>query len=174
MAASPGAVATAEVDPSAPVVGDQRVKFTVLKPAKFSILAMQSGETRVVYPTKAGREIGRAESGEVPAAAMFQHAEHENSLLSWGLRLVSALLMDLGLMMILRPFVIVADMLPWLGDLLGVGAAFASLVVATIFSTVIIAVAWFAVRPLLSVALVIAAIGGFVVSHKITAKKPAS
>lgn len=172
--ADPAAPAPAGADPAAPVIGDQRVKFTVLKPATFSILARQSGETLTVYPTKAGREIERVEPGDVPAAAMFQHAEHENTVLAWGLRLGGTLLMALGIGLILRPLATVADVLPFLGDLVGIGTTFAALVVAVITSAVVIAVAWFAVRPLLSVVLVVAAIGVFVVGKKIAGKKPAA
>lgn len=170
----PAAPAPAGADPAAPAVGDQRVKFTVLKPATFSILARQSGETLTAYPTKAGREIERVEAGDVPAVAMFQHAEHENTLLAWGLRLGGTILMALGIGLILRPLATVADVMPFLGDLVGIGTAFAAVVVAVIISAVVIAVAWFAVRPLLSVALVAAAIGAFVVGKKIAGKKPAT
>ena len=160
------------VDPTAPAIGDQRVKFTVLKPATFSVLARQTGQTLDAYPTKAGRAIQRVESGEIPADAMFQHAKSENTWLAWGLRLGGTLLMALGIGLLLRPLATMADVLPLLGDLVGVGTSFVALVVAVMASAVVIAVAWFAVRPLLSVALVAAAIGAFVVAKRIAKKPP--
>lgn len=170
VAAHPGAALLAEATPAEPTVGDQRVKFTALKPATFSILARQSGASLAAYPTKAGRDIERVESGDVPATAMFQHAEHENSLLSWGLRLGGTLLMALGFGLILRPLATVAGVLPFLGDIVGIGTSFAALVVSVIISIIVIAVAWFAVRPLLSVVLIVAAIGAFVIGKKIAGK----
>lgn len=179
VAARPATVTTAEADPvapatadsAAPAVGDQRVKFTVLKPATFSILARQSGETLAAYPTKAGRSIERVESGDVPASAMFQHAEHENSMWAWGLRLGGTILMAIGFGLLLRPLATLADVVPILGDLVGMGMGFAALVLSVIISIVVIAVAWFVVRPLLSVALVVAAVGTFVLGKKLAGKK---
>ena len=159
-------------DPAVPAIGDQRVKFTVLKPATFSILARQSGQTLDAYQTKAGREIERVESGTVPAATMFQHAKSENTVLTWALRLGGTLLMALGIGLILRPLATMADVLPLLGDLIGVGTAFAALLMAVMTSAVVIAVAWFAVRPLLSVVLIVAAIGAWIGGKRIAGKKP--
>jgi hypothetical protein len=159
-------------DPTAPAIGDQRVKFTVLKPATFSVLARQTGQTLDAYPTKAGRGIERVESGNIPAAAMFQHAESENTMLTWGLRLGGTILMAFGISLILKPLATLADVLPLLGDLVGAGTFFAAVVSAVMVSAVVIAVAWFAVRPLLSVALIAAAIGAFVVAKRVTGKKP--
>ena len=146
-------------DPAAPAIGDQRVTFTVLKPATFSILARQTGQTLDAFPTKAGREIERVESGNVSAAAMFQHAKSENSVLTWVIRVGGTLLMALGLGLILSPLATVADVLPLLGDLVGLGVSVAALLLAIMISAVVIAVAWFAVRPLLSLALVAAVLG---------------
>lgn len=159
-------------DPATPAIGDQRVKFTVLKPATFSILARQTGQALDAYPTKSGRAIQRVEAGSVPAATMFQHAKTENTMVTWGLRLLGMLLMALGFGLILRPLSTVADVLPFLGDLVGMGTSIAALIVAAIISAVVIAVAWFAVRPMLSVALVVAAIGVLILGKRLAAKKP--
>jgi hypothetical protein len=161
-------------DPATPAIGDQRVKFTVLKPATFSILARQTGQTLDAYPTKSGRALERVESGSVPADTMFQHAKTENTMVTWGLRLLGLLLMALGFGLILRPLATVADVLPFLGDLVGMGTSIAALIVAAIISFVVIAVAWFAVRPMLSVALVIAAIAVFVMGKRLAGKKQAA
>ena len=160
-------------DPATPAVGDQRVKFTLLKPATFSILARQSGQALDAYQTKSGRAIQRVEAGSVPADEMFQHAKTENTMATWGLRLLGMLLMALGFGLILRPIATVADVLPFLGDLVGMGTSFAALIVAVIISVVVIAVAWFAVRPLLSVALVVGAIAVFILGKRLAGKKQA-
>ena len=160
-------------NPEAPAIGDQRVKFTQLKPATFSILARQTGETLDPFPTKAGREIERVESGSVPAGAMFQHAENENAILTWVLRAVGTLLMALGIGMLLNPFSTIASVIPFFGDIVGAGTAFAAIVLAMVASFVVIAVAWFAVRPLLTGALVAGAIVVFLLGRTIVGKKQA-
>ena len=157
-------------DPASPAIGDQRVKFAVLKPATFSIIARQTGETLDPFPTKAGREIERVESGSVAADAMFQHAESENAMLTWGIRLGGTLLMAIGIGLILSPLSTIASVIPIFGDIMGAGNAFAAIVLATVGSFVVIAVAWFAVRPVLAWMLIAAAIGVFVLG-KVTLER---
>ncbi len=149
-------------DPASPAIGDQRIKFTVLKPATFSIIARQTGNTLDPFPTKAGREIERVESGSVEAGAMFQHAENENAMLTWGLRVGGLLLMAIGIGLILSPLSTVASVIPIFGDIMGAGTGLAAIVLATAGSFIVIAVAWFAVRPVLAGLLIAAAIGVFV------------
>lgn len=151
-------------DPENPALGDQRVTFTVLKPAAFSILARQTAGTLEAYPTKAGRDIARVESGKVPAAEMFEHAAKENSMVTWAVRLGGTLLMAFGIGLILSPISTLAGVIPFLGDIVGMGTSIAALIIAALVSLVVIAVAWFVVRPVLSVVLVAVAIGAVILS----------
>ena len=160
-------------DPAAPAIGDQRVTFKVLTPAVFSILARQAGQTFEPYPTKAGREIERVEAGQVSADLMFAHAAKENAMLAWGLRLVGFLLMAFGIGLILSPISVFADVIPFLGDILGVGVAFTALLLAMAFSIVTIAVAWIAVRPILGGALLAGAIAWIVFGKRLAARRTA-
>jgi hypothetical protein len=144
--------------PSAPVVGDERVTFTVLNPGDFSILARQTGNTFDPYPTHAGREIERVESGIVGADLMFQHAATETAILTWGLRFVGFLLMAFGIGLILNPIAVFADVIPFLGDLLGAGVGLTALLLAFAGSLITIAVAWLVVRPVLGGGLLVAAV----------------
>lgn len=158
-------------DPASAAIGDQRITFTELKPARFSILARQTANTLDTYPTKAGREIERVESGDVTAAQMFDHAKSENTLLTWGLRLLGLILMTLGISLILSPIATLADVIPLLGDIVGMGTGIAALIMASFISLVVVAVSWFAVRPWLSVALVAVAIGAVIVGKRMGASQ---
>lgn len=158
-------------DPAAAAIGDQKITFSVLKPGRFSILARQTANTLTTYPTKAGREIERVESGDVTAAQMFEHAQSENTLLTWGLRLGGLLLMTLGIGLILSPIATLADIIPLVGDLVGMGTGLAALIMASFISAVVIAVSWFAVRPVLSVVLIAAAIGAVIFGKRMGASK---
>jgi hypothetical protein len=160
-------------NPAAPAIGDQRVKFKILTPATFSIIARQSGQTLDPYPTRAGREIERVESGSVAADAMFQHAENENAVLTWVLRLAGMLLMATGIGLFLRPFSTIASVIPLFGDILEAGNALAAIVLATVGSFVVVAVAWFAVRPILAGVLIAAAAGVFVLGKVSVGKRSA-
>lgn len=140
-----------------PAVGDQRVTFKILKPAVWSILARQTGATLEPFTTHAGSTIERVEAGTVSAEAMFQHAKSENTLVTWLVRLGGYLLMAIGLGLIIKPFSVLADVIPLLGNLIGFGTTLAAMLLALVGSLVVIAIAWFVVRPILTIALVVVA-----------------
>jgi Transmembrane protein 43 len=112
--------------------------------------------------------------GVKSAAEMFKAAEDENRVLTWVLRLVGAAVMFFGFVLILSPLVVVADVVPFVGSILGAGAALVALVLTIALGSAIIALAWLWYRPLLAIgALVI----GFAIAfglHKLAARKAAS
>ncbi len=140
-------------DPANPALGDQRVSFKVLAPAVWSVIASQIGDTLEPFQPKDGPAIERVEPGTVSAEVMFKHAASENAMLTWGLRLGGFVLMALGLGLIVSPLSVFADVIPFLGDVVGAGVGFAAMLLAFVGSLTVIAVTWFAVRPLLTVAL---------------------
>jgi len=146
-------------DSEAPAVGDARVTFQALKPAIFSILAQQQAGSLSPYQTKAGREIERVESGNLSAAVMFQHAESENTVITWALRFAGFIVMLIGFSLLLNPLKILADVVPFIGSIVGFGTGFISLILAFVGSLVVIAVAWLAVRPVLGGSLMLIALG---------------
>jgi len=149
-------------DPAAPQVGDERVTFRMLGPAVFSVLSRQAGRTLEPYLTKAGREIQRVESGTVRADLMFVRAHRENTILTWAARIGGFILMFLGCSMILKLLGVVADFVPFLGNMVGAGTGLISAVLSFAGSLIVIALAWLAVRPLLGGALLLAAVGAVV------------
>ena len=125
----------------------------MLAPAVWSVIASQIGDTLEPFQPKDGPAIERVEPGTVSAEVMFKHAASENAMLTWGLRLGGFVLMALGLGLIVSPLSVFADVIPFLGDVVGAGVGFAAMLLAFVGSITVIAVAWFAVRPLLTVAL---------------------
>ncbi|MCX6880335.1 MAG: TMEM43 family protein [Verrucomicrobia bacterium] len=153
-------------DPTSPALGDQRVTFKVLKPAVWSVIARQTGDTLEPFVPHVGPAIERVESGTVSADLMFQHAASENAMLTWGLRLGGFVLMALGLGLIIKPLSVLADVLPFLGNVIGVGGVITAMLLAFVGSLVVIAVAWFAVRPLLTIGLGAVALVGLVMAWR--------
>jgi len=161
------------VDPAKPAIGDTRVTFTVLEPGIFSILAQQTGSTFQPYPTKAGKEIERVESGTMSAALMFKHAQDENRIFAWILRIVGFFLMFIGFALIFKPLSVLADVLPFLGDLVGAGTGLVAFVLALVSSFTVIAIAWLAVRPLFGGTLLLLAVAALVWGVQVGAKRKA-
>lgn len=144
-------------DPSSPEIGDSRIKFSVVPEQQVSVLAQQQGAGFTPYRTSNGGDLYRINSGEQTAAEMFHQMELENAQTTWILRGVGFFLMFLGLMMVFRPLVVVADVIPLFGSVLSAGSFVFAFLLAAPLTLTTIAVSWFAVRPILTVALLFGA-----------------
>ena len=89
--------------PMAPEIGDVRVHFSATYPSEVSIMAEQAGNSFRPFETHAGRKLNMLSLGNVSAEAMIEKAETENTVLTWGLRVLGTVLMLLGIGFALRP-----------------------------------------------------------------------
>lgn len=158
-------------DPANPAVGDVKVDFQVVNPGQLSVVAKQVGDTFDNYTTKAGTKILIVEAGHHAASDMFANAEASNTTLTWGLRFVGWILMCIGFSMLVGPINIVADIIPFVGDLVGVGTGLFGLMIGSSLALVCIAVGWIAARPVIGILMLAAAIGAFVMVYKMGKKK---
>lgn len=147
-------------DPDNPQVGDVRVGYKIVAPQTLSVVARQTGNTFAPYKAQAGDEILLVDVGAKDAGQMFQTAQEANTTLTWILRLVGYLMMAIGIALILRPLVVVADFIPMIGNFAGFSATLFALVAAFPISVLVIAVAWVSVRPLVGIALLVAVAAG--------------
>jgi hypothetical protein len=149
-------------DAGAPRVGDLRISFSMAPQGPVSVVGQQTSSDFAEYQTKAGDRLLMVKPGTVSAAAMFKSALDENRILTWILRLVGAVVMCIGFVLILRPLVVVADVVPLIGSILGAGAGLVALVCTAVLAPLIIAIAWFWYRPLVSlIALAVGAVLAF-------------
>jgi len=146
-------------DPQSPAVGDFRISFYAIKPQTISLIAAQSSNSFRPYQTSAGKAIQILTIGTVSAQQIFSNELANNRLLTWGLRLLGFVLMTIGLSMIFKPLSVLADVIPMLGNLLGMGSLLISAIIAFIFSLLTIAMAWVFYRPLVAVILISAVLG---------------
>ena len=137
-----------------PEVGDIRVSFSIVPEGTHSIIAAQAGSSLKPFTTKGGRELLLLRTGTVGADAMFEKAQADNTALTWILRVGGVALMWLGFTMLFKPLVVLADVLPIAGRIVGAGVGFVSILIAIVLSLATIALAWLWYRPLLGLALV--------------------
>ncbi|MDP9004679.1 MAG: TMEM43 family protein [Verrucomicrobiota bacterium] len=152
-------------DPATPAIGDEKISFTVLRPGTVSVVAAQAKQSFAPYTTTNEREIELVETGNVPAAQMFAHAQAANRTMTWILRGAGFVAMFIGLLMLLGPISALAHIVPFLGSLVEIGFAIVAFFVSLIVSILVIAVAWIVYRPVLGVALIVVA-GGCIVLLK--------
>jgi hypothetical protein len=144
-------------DPTHPEVGDMTVAFEQVKPQEVSILARQSGDSLGAFTTQTGTTIERLQKGNVSADEMFQVAETENRGLTWLARLAGFVLMCVGIMMVLSPLTVLADVVPFIGYIVGFGTLFVALATSTVLSLVTIALGWIFYRPLVGISILVLA-----------------
>jgi uncharacterized membrane protein (DUF485 family) len=104
--------------------------------------------------------------GRVPADAMFQQAQDDNRALTWILRLVGVVVMFLGWLIIFNPLKVLADVVPFIGSIVGFGTGVLAGVLTLVFAPATIAIAWLVYRPLVGIAILALGLGlAFAVSR---------
>lgn len=158
-------------DPQNPQPGDIRINLTAAYPQVVSIIAQQTGKTLQAYLAPAGESVFLLSTGQQSADQMIEQAQSQNKMMAWILRLVSLLMLIGGFSLILNPLVVLADVLPFLGSIVGFGTGFISFICGLGIWIIATAIAWFATRPLLSIGLIaVVIIAGYLIV-KMKAKK---
>lgn len=159
-------------DPEKPEVGDLRVSFSVVRSGPVSIVARQEGSVLKSYQTKAGDAIEMLSTGERTSAEMFKAAQDANKFITWLIRLAGFFMMFIGLAMIMKPLSVLADVVPFIGNIVGFGTGLFAFLIALVVSLVTIAIAWIVVRPVLGIGLLVAALGASFGLRKLRSTKP--
>ena len=140
-------------------IGDLRISFYENDAEYVSVLAMQSDNHFKVYKTKKGKDFFNLYEEEYNGADMFQIITKQNNFGKWFMRIVGILLIIAGVGSLFAPLQKIADKVPVLGSLVGMATGTVSFVFGLIISLIVIAIAWFRFRPLLSIALIAVVIG---------------
>lgn len=138
-------------NPQSPEIGDTRITYRAVRNGPFSIVAMQTGTDLTPYQTRAGDRLLMLRAGTKSAAEMFAAAQSDNTILTWILRGVGALVMLIGFSLVLRPLVTLGDVVPFIGSILEWGTGIVALFLTLIGASMTIAVAWFWYRPLVAI-----------------------
>lgn len=147
-------------NPGSPQVGDARMGLEVTKsPQTISIIAKQYNDTFQAYGGKEGTSQLLLTMGAVDKDGMIQSAQSANVKKTWLIRLGGLVLMYLGLTMIFKPLVTVADVLPFLGSLLSMGIGLFAGIISFTLTLITIAIAWIFYRPVLAIILLVIAAG---------------
>lgn len=148
-------------DPAQPRIGDLRISYHTAPTGPVSLIGQQAGTGFAEYQTKAGDRLLMVRAGTLSAADMFKAAQDENRILTWILRLVGVVAMFIGWMLMMRPLVVLADVIPFLGSVMGAGTGLVALLATAVVAPIVIAIAWFWYRPLVSLGVLV--VGGAIV-----------
>ena len=156
---------------SSPQIGDLRVSFKKVNPQVISLYAGQTGNSFEEYTTSNGNTLMRLQMGSVSAKEMFAAAQTENTILTWVLRLVGFVLMLIGVSLVFNPIQVMADIIPFIGDIIGMGLGFLAFAIAAPSALFVIAIAWIVYRPILGIILLGFGMAIFVGIYKMAAGK---
>ena len=144
-----------------PEVGDVRVSWEKVVPAKVTIISQVDGDTFKPFKAKNGQRFQTLVMGKKDADEIFDSEHSANKMLMWILRLVGVILAVAGLKGIFGFLETLLKVVPFLANILGWGVGVVCTVVGVVWSLIVIAIAWLFYRPVLGIALL--AIAGFLI-----------
>jgi hypothetical protein len=136
------------------------------------IVAAQVGDALAPFRAAGGYEIALASPGLVPAAEMLQQKKHQEALLTWALRGVGFVVMLIGFALLGAPLAALAGVVPFLGDIVGVGVFLIALTLAVPLTLLTIAIAWIVHRPLLGAGLIVLAVAAVFGLRRLHRRRP--
>jgi len=143
-------------DPQNPQVGDIRIRFERSDIAEASFVGAQHGAGLAPYKTTNGRDLFLSEAGIADAAAMFDAAQSENTIITWLVRAGGLIGIFVGFAFILSILGVIADVVPFVGSIVRFGTTAIALIFTLLIGPAIIAIAWIAYRPLIAIAVLAA------------------
>lgn len=144
-------------NPSQPRIGDLRIRFSRADLREASFVGKQSGEWLKPFTASNGREIFLSASGQSSAAEMFDAAQAENTMIMWLIRIGGMVALMVGFSLCFSILGVIADVVPFVGSLVRFGTGMIALVLTVLVGPLVIAIGWFAYRPLLSLGLLVGA-----------------
>lgn len=160
------------LDENAPQIGDTKITFRRIVLPEASVVGMQNGDSLTDYTTTNGKTVFLLAAGREPFEKMFADGQAANVMWTWLLRAAGIFGLFVGFTLVLRIFSVVGDVIPFIGSLIAFGTGVISFVLALVVGGIVIAIAWFVVRPLLSIGLIVAAAALIWAYSKYVRKQP--
>ncbi|MBW8300661.1 MAG: TMEM43 family protein [Hydrogenophaga sp.] len=148
------------LNPAQPRVGDLRIQYSRADLSEASFVAAQSDGWLKPFTASNGREIFLSESGKASAAEMFDAAQAENTMIMWLIRVGGMIGLMVGFSLFFSILGVIADVVPIAGSLVRFGTGMIAFVLTVLVGPLVIAIGWFAYRPLLSLGLLV--VGGLI------------
>jgi len=142
-----------------PSVGDIKISYTYVPKGTYSVAGMAQNKEIVPYISSNGRELIFVRTGVVNANRIFKEEFDSNSTLTWILRAIGLVVMFFGFMLIVGPLATIANIIPALGSLVEGTSAVVAVILTLLVGSVVIAIAWFASRPMMSLIIIGVGVG---------------
>jgi len=147
--------------PGSPEVGDVRVTFEIVVPAKVTVMAVVDGDSFKPYKAKNGKRFQTLVMGKKSGDEIIDAEKEANNMILWALRILGVMLVIAGLKGIFGFLETILKVVPFIANIFGWGVGIVCTVVGVVWSLIVIALAWLFYRPLLGIALLVLA--GFLI-----------
>ena len=147
--------------PGSPEVGDVRVTFEKVVPAKVTVMAVVDGDTFKPYKAKNGKRFQTLVMGKKSGDEIIEGEKEANKMILWALRILGVMLVIGGLKGIFGFLETILKVVPFVANIFGWGVGIVCTVIGIVWSLIVIAIAWLFYRPLLGISLLVLA--GFLV-----------
>jgi hypothetical protein len=141
-------------NPSSPRVGNIRVTYKIAQEGPASFVGVQQPQGIFTYTATNGTKFLLASTGIKTSADLYQAAHQENRIITWILRVVGMVFLLIGFAMLFSPVTLLASYVPILGSIVSGGIFLIALIATLIVGPLVIAIAWFWYRPLLSLIII--------------------
>lgn len=147
--------------PGSPEVGDVRVTFEKIVPAKVTVMAVVDGDTFKAFKAKNGKRFQTLVMGKKTGDEIIEDAQDANSTWTWILRIVGIMLVISAFKSIFGFLETILKVVPFIANIFGFGVGIVCTILGVVWSLIVIALAWLFFRPILAICLI--AIAGFLV-----------
>ena len=147
--------------PGSPEVGDVRVTFEKVVPAKVTIMAVVDGDSFKPYKAKNGKRFQTLVMGKKTGDEIIEGEKEANNMILWALRILGIMIIIGGLKGIFGFLETILKVVPFIANIFGWGVGIVCTVVGIVWSLIVIALAWLFYRPVLAISLLVVA--GFLI-----------
>ena len=147
--------------PGSPEVGDVRVTFEKVVPAKVTVMAVVDGDTFKPFKAKNGKRFQTLVMGKKSGDEIIEAEQEGNNFIKWALCIVGILMVIGGLKGIFGFLETILKVVPFIAGIFGWGVGLVCTILGVVWSLIVIALAWLFYRPLLGITLLV--IAGFLV-----------
>jgi hypothetical protein len=143
----------------APAIGDVRVTYMPLASGTvISAVGKQAGSALEAWTSNnSNYDVLLAKQGMASAALMIKDQKAAESILTWVLRVLGTLLNIGAFALLMGPLRALGNVIPFVASIIGGGVGLIAFGLGSGLSLIVIAIAWFTFRPLLSLGLIVAA-----------------
>lgn len=160
-----------DVKENTPEIGDVRISFYYNNYTTVSVLAVQTNNSFTTYVSDTGYKINEVVEGNHSGKEILQNLSNSNKTIKWLLRIAGTVLIMIGLGSLVSPLQRLANYIPIVGTIFGWISGIAIFFVGLAISLIVIAIAWFRYRPIMSICILAAALGIYVLSKYLNKDK---